>query len=278
MDTAVKNDETLLSVITICLNQPDIEETCESVIAQTFQDFEWIVIDGGSSDGTLKKLEKYKNRMDVFVSEKDEGRYHAMNKGIRLAKGQYLNFLNGGDSYFDVNTLEKVINTLKYRIKIKLAADIYWGAANFVYENKEIIFHHSAELTKTYFFFNNINHQSTLIKRSLFENYGYYNEQMKILGDYESWFLFLKNKCIFRRINQVIANFKVGGISSKQKEKQFIIERANTIRKYFTNQEISDLYYSNLKCWERIFSIKRELDYKIIRILGLKIKYNYTNS
>ncbi|MDR0678536.1 MAG: glycosyltransferase, partial [Holosporaceae bacterium] len=89
----MKNNETLLSVITICYNQPDIEETCESIVAQTFQDFEWIVIDGGSTDGTLKKLRKYKNRINVFVSEKDEGRYHAMNKGIRYAKGKYLNFL-----------------------------------------------------------------------------------------------------------------------------------------------------------------------------------------
>jgi glycosyltransferase involved in cell wall biosynthesis len=271
----MKNNDPLLSIITICYNQSDIDETCESIIAQTFQDFEWIVIDGGSTDEVLQKLEKYKKRINVFVSEKDNGRYHAMNKGIRLAKGKYLNFLNGGDSYFEVNTLEKIVNTLKYRTKINFDADIYYGSVNLVYENEETVIRAPSKLTLMFFFRNNINHQSTIIKKSLFKKYGYYNEQTKIFGDYESWLLFLKNKCVFRKIDNVVANFKMDGISSNYKHRQLVHERACIVRKYFTDKEINDVYFSMLRFQEKIFSIKKELDYKVIRILGLKIKYNY---
>ncbi|MDR2723758.1 MAG: glycosyltransferase [Holosporaceae bacterium] len=276
MASTMKNNEILLSIITICYNQSDIEETCESIVAQTFQNFEWIVVDGGSTDGTLQKLEKYKNRINIFISEKDRGRYHAMNKGIRLAKGKYLNFMNGGDSYFEKNSLEKTMNILQCCTKAKSGPDVLYGGTNLIFSNNDRVVDPAPQLSRKFFIANNINHQSSFIKKSLFEKYGYYNEQIKIFGDYESWLLFWKNRCKFKHMDLIVVNFKKDGISADWKDKQYIMERANIIRKYFLTEEINDFYSSRLKFLEKIFSIKKELDYKVVRILGLKIKYKYT--
>ena len=99
-------DAPALTIITVCRNEPNIERTCESIVSQTWQDFEWIVVDGASTDGTLDILEKYKDRIDVFVSEPDTGIFNAMNKGIRLAHGEFLNFMNGGDEFAKIGTAD----------------------------------------------------------------------------------------------------------------------------------------------------------------------------
>ena len=89
-----------ISIITICLNEiGTIEKTCESIIEQSYDNYEWIVIDGASNDGTIEYLSNFQDRILHFVSEKDEGIYDAMNKGIKLSSGKYVIFLNGGD-YF----------------------------------------------------------------------------------------------------------------------------------------------------------------------------------
>ncbi len=90
-----------LSIITVNLNNKDgLQKTIDSVISQTFKDFEWIVIDGGSTDGSKELIEKYSDYISYWVSEPDKGIYNAMNKGIKVAKGDYLEFLNSGDIFF----------------------------------------------------------------------------------------------------------------------------------------------------------------------------------
>lgn len=90
-----------LSIVTVCYNEKDIGRTCESIVSQSCQDFEWIVVDGGSTDGSLEVIKHYKERIDILISEPDNGIYDAMNKGIRLAKGKWINFMNGGDTFAD---------------------------------------------------------------------------------------------------------------------------------------------------------------------------------
>ena len=100
-----------LSVITICYNIKDeIRRTCESIANQTNHDFEWIVVDGGSTDGTVEILNEYKKHIDVFISEPDKGIYNAMNKGIMQAHGEFLNFMNGGDTFADSNVVADFLN------------------------------------------------------------------------------------------------------------------------------------------------------------------------
>ena len=95
-----------LSIITVNLNNRDgLKKTIDSVISQTFKDFEWIVIDGGSTDGSRELIEQYVNHFAYWVSEPDKGVYNAMNKGVKKAKGEYLQFLNSGDWLRDENTV-----------------------------------------------------------------------------------------------------------------------------------------------------------------------------
>lgn len=98
-----------LTIITINLNnKAGLQTTIDSVIAQTYKDFEWIIIDGGSTDGSKELIEKYTNYIKYWVSEPDKGIYNAMNKGIKVAEGEYLQFLNSGDSLFSNSVLSDI--------------------------------------------------------------------------------------------------------------------------------------------------------------------------
>ena len=100
-----------ISVITICLNEKNnIERTIKSVIGQTYNDFEYVIIDGGSTDGTLEIIDNYKDHIDKLISEKDKGIFDAQNKGVLNANGDYVIFLNSGDHFVNDTILEKVIN------------------------------------------------------------------------------------------------------------------------------------------------------------------------
>ena len=172
-----------LSIITVCLNERErIERTCESIVRQTFQDFEWIVLDGVSTDGSLEILQRYRQRMDYFVSEKDRGIYHAMNKGIQQAKGAYLFFLNGGDYFYQTDVLAKVFGT-------RLEKDVYYGDIMLEeldrHKKRSVDFRHAYRM----FTRRTLPHQATFIKRDLFRRYGNYDEAFRIAADLD---LFLR--------------------------------------------------------------------------------------
>ena len=103
----------LISIITVCLNAVEtIETTIRSVLQQTYKNVEYIVIDGGSTDGTLQIIEKYRNDISILISEKDEGIYDAMNKGIELARGDYIGIINA-DDWYEKDAVEHVVQICK---------------------------------------------------------------------------------------------------------------------------------------------------------------------
>ena len=107
-----------ISIITVNYNDREgLKKTIESVINQTWQDFEFIIIDGGSTDGSREVIEQYKDKIDYWISEPDKGIYNAMNKGIKAASGEFLLFLNSGDRLIDKNITEKVISKLESNIE-----------------------------------------------------------------------------------------------------------------------------------------------------------------
>ena len=169
------------SIITICFNEAQrIELTCQSIVNQTFQQFEWIVIDGGSTDGTLDILKRYAPRMTYFVSEPDRGIYHAMNKGIAQVHGAYLLFLNGGDHLYESETLAKV-----FAHERPLDKDIYYG--DLMLEQEDVSERYTIDFANPYATFakRTFPHQATFIKRKLFETYGAHDESFKISADLE---------------------------------------------------------------------------------------------
>ena len=206
-----KKTQPLLSVITICYNEKQIERTCKSIVSQTWQDFEWIVVDGGSTDGTLDILNKYKDRIDILISEPDKGIYNAQNKGIKLAHGKYLNFMNGGDTFYNSTVLEKVFKGYEQ------TADVLYGKCCFKDDKVVHIYPYPSKIVINFWLEYTLSHQASFIKKELFEKYGLYDENYKIAADKEKFIVFFKNKCSFHCIPYVIATFDMGGISFRNK-------------------------------------------------------------
>lgn len=274
-----------LSIITICYNEPNAEKTCENIVNQSWQDFEWIVIDGGSNDETLAIFDKYKSRIDKFVSEPDNGRYDAMNKGIRLASGEYLNFMNAGDSYFYNDVLKDIFADKTYDAGV-LYGNLYMLCKN-SFDN--YIQTMPLELTKEFLYIYSLGHPASFIKKTLFDKYGLYDDSLIITGDYEKWLVFLENGVAFEYIPYIVACFNFDGISStKESQDLHKNERLKIIEKYFSKDALEMLrkkYKKSLKkmfkpkysFWEQIFSVKNENDggnskYKVVTILGIHLK------
>ena len=257
-----------LSIISVCRNQKDIQDTIDSVIAQTFKDFEWIVIDGASDDGTLDKLKRVEEKIDILISEPDKGIYNAMNKGIKLAKGEYLLFLNGGDNLVSADILEKVF-------ALNIDADVIYGNTNMV--NPDNSFHHFWKVgvirDEDYFIFGNISHQSSFIKRELFNKYGLYNEENKICSDAEGFLVFLKNGANFKKIELIVSNHKNDGVSSIDK-KRCLIERKEMVKKYYSDKQIDNRIYKLVSFPQKIFSLNNMGSMKCLFIFGILFKFN----
>ncbi len=225
-----------LTIITVCRNiAGEIAETCESVASQTFRDFEWIVVDGASDDGTLDALERYRPRIGTLISEPDRGPYHAMNKGVALARGEYLLFLNGGDYLVENTVLERVFASGK-------DADILYGDVAVLHADGFLEKYRSPSseaITKEYFAYCGINHQAMLIKRDLFGRFGLYDEQYRIAADWERWVVFSKNGCSFDKFDFPLSVFRLNGMSSDKKNEQRMHEEAERIRAaHFTAEEL----------------------------------------
>ncbi len=202
-----------LSIITINYNdKTGLEKTINSVINQTWKDFEYIVIDGGSTDGSKEVIEKYKNKITYWKSEPDSGVYNAMNKGIKVAKGDYLIFMNGGDTFYESTILEKISNQFLFSF------DIFYGNANFISDNDERIEKFPKKLNFSFFYDNSLCHQATFFNKNIFSENGY-NEKFRIISD---WEFNVRNICLhnksYKHLDYVICNYDTSGISSKQKD------------------------------------------------------------
>ena len=262
-----------LSIITVCYNEPNLEKTCKSIVEQTYKDFEWVVVDGGSNEQTQKVWNKYKNRINTFVSEKDNGVYNAMNKGIRMANGEHLLFLNAGDYFFDNDVLQKVIDK-------KLDKDICYGNI-IVYEDEKRSYlkRYPNVLDYSFWIKNNLCHQAIFIKKELFEKYGFYNENYKIVSDLELWIIFIHiNMASYKNLDVTCSVFINGGLSSnKNYEDLANKERKKVIDKYFTKEEIENAQKEHYSLLENIFSIKNHWDckHKVLTVLGIHIKLKH---
>ena len=222
----------MVSIITVNYNDAKgLARTITSVVNQTFKDIEYIVVDGGSTDSSLEIIKQYAEKISTWISEKDKGVYHAMNKGISLAKGDYLLFLNSGDCFVSDDIISRVFS------EFQVDKDIVFG--NLLLEsNGEIIREktYPDKLTFKYFFYNeSLPHPASFIKRSLFDKVGKYNEDFKIAADWEFWlkaiFLF---QASYKRLPIPISIFNLEGISSKPGSATILSTEKNTVYdKYF---------------------------------------------
>ena len=202
------------SIITVNYNNKDgLRKTIESVIHQSFHDYEYIVIDGGSTDGSADVLKEYDTQIDYWVSEPDKGIYNAMNKGIAQAKGEYLNFMNSGDCFYAPDILEKVSN-------YKYDADFIVGR-DYHYNEEKQLGHASIQpprITMIHFFVATLDHQSSFIKRELFEK-SPYDESHRLVSD---WIFYVdkiagEGKRV-QFIPDIVCRREEGGLSEQQRE------------------------------------------------------------
>ena len=212
----------ILSIITINRNNAfGLEKTMQSVFSQTWTDFEYVVIDGASTDGSVEVIERLAKQFGdrlKWISEPDKGIYNAMNKGIRMASGDYLQFLNSGDSLVADNVIEKMIKTLEFQ---RYPSILYGNMLKDMPEGKVIRDKCFAgqEISFLGFYTGTLNHSSAYIRKDLFEKYGLYDESLKIVSDWK-WFMETiilgGEKPEYTDID--VSLFDMNGISEKNKE------------------------------------------------------------
>lgn len=200
----------LITIITINFNNAKgLKKTIDSVVSQTFQDFEYIVIDGCSKDESVELI-KQSPRIDYWVSEKDKGIYDAMNKGIKQARGRYCLFLNSGDYLFSKSSLEMMHPCLL------LGVDIVYG--NMKIENEDGSLRDGfmpANINRNHMMLDTLWHPVSFIRAELFEVCGLYDTNYRIVADYK-WFLhaMFKQKVSRQHVDSFVSVFEMGGVSN----------------------------------------------------------------
>jgi glycosyltransferase involved in cell wall biosynthesis len=242
-----------LTIITVCLNNLEgLKKTVESVVNQSFEGYEYILIDGGSTDGSLDFIIKNKGIFQSWVSERDLGIYDAMNKGILRATGEYVHFLNAGDTFFNESSLEQLMN-------VNLCNDIvytdYAGAGNL----KKYIM--PEKLSFKFFYSQSLNHQACLIRKRLFEEFEMYNINSPIIAD---WEFFIKSIILFGASTQyvpqtfILFDF-VDSMSNKIENKEFIRDRRLEVLNSYFPLLMEDIKY--------IEAIESSNTYKILKCI-----------
>jgi glycosyltransferase involved in cell wall biosynthesis len=217
-----------LSVITIVYNNVrDIERTMLSVLNQTYHNIEYIIIDGLSTDGTLQVIEQYNDSVSKIISEKDKGIYDAMNKGLALATGDYVMFMNSGDEFYDAETVTAVFATAD-------DADIYYGETEMIADTGESLGQrrHKAPAKFTWRGFKygmSISHQAIYVRRALAEPY---DMQYQLSADIEWIIRAAKKAKKIVNVNRYVAKYMVGGMS-KKKHRQSLQERFDIMKRYY---------------------------------------------
>ncbi len=218
-----------VSIITINRNNaPGLEKTIQSVLDQTFDDYEFILIDGASDDGSREVIEKCASRFAFWTSEPDTGIYNAMNKGIRKASGNYCLFLNSGDYLYAPDALAEIMNR-------KPEADIVYTNQHRFGPDGEKLTIFPSKLTFYWLFTEYLPHNCMLIKRSLFERIGLYNETYRIVADWEFYLKALAQpNCSYKYYNMVLASMADGGVSNAPEYRCHVAaERDAVIRNEF---------------------------------------------
>lgn len=227
-----------LSVITINYNNlQGLKKTMQSVLMQSFTDYEYIIVDGGSNDGSVECIRSHEKKIAFWVSEKDGGIFNAHNKGLAKASGEYCLFLNSGDILFDASVFEKVF-------KSNLSADILYGDMMLDFGKGSYKKGIMPKVIDSYQLYKDtLWHPVSFIKRDLFAKIGSYDESFKLSADHEFFFrAIVANKATTAHLGFVISVFNMEGESSaKENVERLKAEKERVFAQYLKKEEREDL-------------------------------------
>ncbi len=205
------SEEIRFSIITVCYNSAKtIEKTIQSVLAQTYSNYEYLIVDGGSTDGTLDVIQKYEPQFDgklKWTSEPDGGIYDAMNKGIRRASGQLIGIVNS-DDFYEPNALADMAKAYDGSLYM-----ILYGLERQLQDGREV-----RVISKNHEFLESdmITHPTCFVTKALYETFGTYSLEYKYSSDYEFMLRMFHNTQVkFKEVYSLISNYDLGGASSR---------------------------------------------------------------
>lgn len=259
-----------LSIITINKNNaPGLCKTIESVVSQSYTDFEYIVIDGASVDGSVDVIRQYEDKISYWVSEPDNGIYNAMNKGITQAKGEYIQFLNSGDYLVDNTILKKIFDN-------HYSEDIVYGdmfVGNPERSLQKVCFPKEDDIDFDWMVNMYLPHGASFIKNKLFKDVGLYSEDLKIVSDWEFFLLATcKYNCSLKYCGHEIIVYDNMGVSSKKENLDIInLEKAYCMHKHFSRVYSTYINLANIRdylmrCRESF--LYRMCEKFFVRVLG----------
>ncbi len=243
-----------ISIITVCYNSSNtIEDTIKSVITQNyFNNVQYIIIDGGSSDNTLQIISKYTDKIDILISEKDNGIYDAMNKGIKLATSDIVGILNSDDVFQDENVLLDIANHFYSDVNL----DILYGDLVYVKSddlNSVVRYWKSTNYYDTFFERGNVPpHPTLFIKSRLYKNEGGFDLNFSLASDYEFMLrIFKSNRYTSKYINRLIVRMRLGGATNKN-YKNIFIGNLEIYKSWTRNKYVMPIYFFPLRILKKI--------------------------
>ena len=215
-----------ISIITVVWNNAaTIKDAIDSVLTQTYENIEYIVVDGASTDGTVEIVQSYGEKISKFISEKDKGLYDAMNKGIGLSTGDIVGILNSDDFYIANDVIEKVVKEFEEKGVDSVYADLVFVKPENL--SKTVRYYDSSHFSPDKFAYGWMPaHPTFFVKREIYEKYGVFKTDYKIAADYELLTRFLgKNKVSYSYIKEPIVKMRIGGASTSGIKSNYILNK-----------------------------------------------------
>lgn len=246
----MNNEQPKISVITVCYNEPaeNIQLTFDSISSQSYANKEWIVVDGGSRVETIEAINAYSTRIDRFVSEPDNGIYDAMNKGLRLATGDFVIFMNTGDCFCSADTLEVFARHMGY----VAGYDCYFGDVVLMRDGQHVVSQKDKVPSRFFFYHSAICHQSMFARLSLFSSVGKFDTKYELIADRDWANRAVTAGATWKYIAAPVCLYDESGASSDVRKR--LAERKRFINASYSLSERSVYYvtYLAIRVWRKL--------------------------